>query len=94
MRRPSHTRWNCFRPTYRGKNIFDYVLPSSGIKYAPEYEHALVAQYWGFPSVSAFYELSPLDQAVNIAVYRIQNQTEAVITREQSREQKKRSRRK
>jgi hypothetical protein len=64
-------------PTYRGKSIFDWKVPSSGFEYGGPLEMYLCALAWGVrPKV--WDQADPDEQALMIAVYRTRNQISAI----------------
>lgn len=64
-------------PTYKGRDIFTWKVPSAGFEYSGVLEMYLCAMAWGIEP-ARWDRLDPDYQALCLAVYRTRNQINAI----------------
>jgi len=77
--------------TFRGKDIFSYRPPRSGVRFSAYYEWREAAHWEGI-RWSTFCRLPGEEQSAIVAHFRVHHQTEAVVAHEQDKEAKRRAR--
>lgn len=71
-----------FKAKFKGRDIFSWYVPRSGVAYAPELEWRLAAKDFNY-TWEQFCRLDGQSQSSIIAAYRVHNQVEAVVSHEQ-----------
>lgn len=77
-------------PTFRGRNIFDIVVPRSGVQFSFDLEWRLAAHFAGY-RFEDFILLQTENQAHHIAAYRCYTRIEAVVEQVRAKEAKARA---
>lgn len=72
-------------PTYKGRSIFEYRAPRSGLQYSGDLEWRLAARWGGYKYFDEFLELDGRRQSDIVATYRCEMQMGAIVAHEQAK---------